>query len=248
MRRLSAVLTVVVLLALPACNDDAPRGARVFEATETPTTETPEVYDQPPPLQLLTDRGQSVDAWQGSYCWNAPGSSRCVDTAGPDPATLPDVGAPETVDFYFPITGTEFSASLTPVEGECRRSYDGTVSDFGDGRYSLDPAGPPGRYLVELVGRTPQGGAPGAFIWTTPVAGELGEPRAEISIVWKPHGKIEGQKFQMMIEDLAVPPRRRQQRSLSPRGTARRPRSTQASPNWGAPSREWSTSQNEARA
>ena len=39
MRRLAAALALAVLLALPACGDEEPRGARVFAATESPTAE-----------------------------------------------------------------------------------------------------------------------------------------------------------------------------------------------------------------
>ena len=207
MRVLAPALAALLVLALAGCGDDPPPGARIFDATETPGRLQDEVYDSPPPIQLYAGGNPVTDAWQGSYCWMTRNQGRCVDTIGPELDVVPDVGSPEGVDMYFPIPRTKFSATFTPVNAGCRRTYAGKVMDLGDGRYWLGPAGPPARYLVELMGITTQGEAPGAFVWTTPVPGDMNPPEAEISIVWKPDGEVEGQGFRMSIEKLAVTPR-----------------------------------------
>lgn len=204
MRRLTAAIAALLLLPLASCGDEQARGARVFTATETPTpTEVAEDHRGAPPIQVVTDRGQIVDAHLSSYCWR----SMCVDMLGPLEEDWPDVGSPDAVDFYFPLSDTHFSATLRPLDvGECHPDYVGTVTDLGDGRYRLAPAGPPGRYVVDLVGHAPPGDVPGHFIWSTAVDGPLGEPRAELSVVWKPDGTIEPAYIVLDLRDLARTP------------------------------------------
>ena len=200
MRRLTAALALLLLPCLAGCGEEQQPGARVFESTETPTPEVRGPYAAPPPIRVYAG-GNEFDAWQRSYCWNHV----CPWIAPPEPGALQYAGSPESVEFRFPVPEADFSATFTAREG-CP-SYERTVVDLGDGRYSLEPAGPAGRYEVTLHGEAPEGEVFGTFLWTTPVGGPLGEPRAEISIVGKRDGRIEAQGFTITFEHLAQSPR-----------------------------------------
>jgi hypothetical protein len=196
------VLVAGLVLVLTACgssNGDPP-------TAEEPET-TPAQSDSPPPVRLEVDGGE-VDAFQGSYCWQGPnGGGMCVDSVGAALSDLPDVGSPESVTFRFPLPSTTFTAYFDPVGHGCARSFEGEVEDLGDGAYRLAAAGPPGRYRVSVVGRAPQGEAPGEFAWTTPVTGALGEPTATMGLVWKPHQRLESSGFLLNVANLAATPR-----------------------------------------
>jgi hypothetical protein len=168
----------------------------------------PALSSTPPPIRLVVG-GDEVDAFQGSFCWQGQdGSGMCADSVGAALSDLPDVGSPQTLTFRFPLPDTTFTAYFDPVGVGCARSFEGHVVDLGDGEYRLEPAGPAGRYRVSVVGRAPQGEAPGEFAWTTPVGGDLGEPTATVGIVWKPHDRVESSGFLLNVANLAATPRR----------------------------------------
>ena len=206
MRVRAAVLACLLagFVALVGCGDEGPPPS----GSRTPAVGSDDAdpdYDSPPALRLLLAEGE-VDAWQGSYCWQSGDAGTCVDMVGPDDTMLPDVGSPGSVEFRFPVAPTTFRATFTPRTKGCARSYEGVVTELGDGRFRVEPAGPPGRYQVDVWGSAPQGEAPGSFLWSTPVAGPAVEPSASISIVWAPHGQVEGQQFHLFVEDLPTTP------------------------------------------
>jgi hypothetical protein len=198
MRVLVTAAVLVSTLVLTACGSPTTRSPAADE--------TPAPSSNPPPIRLLVD-GDEVDAFQGSYCWQSSnGAGLCVDSVGAALSDLPDVGSPASLTFRFPLPDTTFTAYFDPVGRGCTRVFEGTAVDAGDGDYRLAAAGPAGRYRVSLIGRAPQGEAPGEFVWTTPVAGDLGEPAATMGIVWKPHQEIESSGFLLNVADLARTP------------------------------------------
>ena len=202
MRRLTATLALLLVPSLAGCGEEQQPGTRIFEATGTSSAEADGPYQAPPPFRIYAG-GKEFDAWQGSYCWKRV----CPWVGPPEPGALPEAGSPDSVEFRFAVPETQFSATFLAIRDGCRPRYEGTVVDLGDGRYSLAPVGPSGRYEVTVRAAAPEGEAYGTFLWTTPVDGPLGGPLAEMSLVWKPRGKIEGQGFSMRIEHLADSPR-----------------------------------------
>lgn len=184
MRRL---LPCLVLLALTACGTSdgttQPPTADDLPPSATATTAPVTTYDRPPVI-VVEAGGETFETFQGSFCWSSPptdgeGSEMCSDSAGPSRGDLPDVGSPDAVEFTFPVPGTTFAAVFSPLcsgSSACNRSYRAPVHDLGDGRYRIEPAGPPLRYQVDLQGRTAQGEAPGSFRWTTTVTGTFPDP------------------------------------------------------------------------
>jgi hypothetical protein len=194
------VVLAGLVLVLTACGSSTGEPRAADETTAG-------LSDTPPPIRLVVD-GDEVDAFQGSFCWQGTdGAGMCADSVGAALSDLPDVGSPESVAFRFPLPDTTFTASFDPVGEGCSRTFEGHVVDLGDGDYRVDPAGPPGRYRVSVMGRASQGEAPGEFAWTTPVAGDLGEPAASMGIVWKPHQRVESSGFLLNVANLAATPR-----------------------------------------
>jgi hypothetical protein len=77
-----------------------------------------------------------------------------------------------------------------------------------DGSFHLDPMGPPATYAVNLFGNGPQGDWSGTFLWTTTRAGPEPPATASASIVWAPHGTVEGDHgFALSVAGLATTPR-----------------------------------------
>ena len=155
-----------------------------------------------PPITLLT--GPRVDVNTGTGCW----SGGCADGGEAPVEDLHAVTA-ASVDFRFDVEDARFEAFLAPVpEHRCQRSYSATVTDHGDGTYTLTPRAPAGRYRVGLDGEAEPGQVFGEFVWTTTQDGPASGPQAEVSVVWSPHGTLEGMGFSLNISDLPRTPRR----------------------------------------
>lgn len=161
----------------------------------------PDSLSAPPPIRLVL-ADDEVELFQGSYCWDSAEVSVCSDGMGPTEADLVDAGGTSSVEVVVDVPLDSLEVELSPLPGgRCAPSYDAEAVALGEGHYRIDPAGPGGRYQVSLWGRAPQGEVPGYFQWRMP-AGPAPEPQARLSIVWEPHGELEGQGFLFRVEGL----------------------------------------------
>ena len=159
-----------------------------------------------PPVVLRTAQGE-LDTFPGSTCWTSGSAGSCTDMVAPRPDQLAVVEGDDAITFTFPVRGWSFQASFSPVAGDrCSPSYTVDAELLRDGEYAVDAAGPPGDYRVDLFGTGPQGDTGGSFRWRTDVAGVLPTPEASVSVVWAPHGEVEGQSFLMSVTGLATAP------------------------------------------
>lgn len=157
----------------------------------------------PPPIRLVVG-DEELELFQGSYCWQSGSAGACVDSVGPTRQDLVDAGAQDSVEVVVDVPLDRISAELVPLDaGRCTAGYDTEPQPLGDGHYRIDPAGPAGRYRVSVWGHAPQGEVPGMFQWDMP-AGPVPEPEARLSLVWEPHGELEGQGFVLSV--LGLPP------------------------------------------
>jgi hypothetical protein len=147
-----------------------------------------------------------------SSCWMVAGAGMCRD--GVFPEHLVDVGSPDGIEFSFPVSGWTFQASFSPeailgpdAADLCWRSRMTVLEPDADGTFHIDPMGPPATYAVGLFGSGPQGDWSGTFLWTTTGAGAEPPVTATTSIVWAPHGDIEGDHgFALSVAGLASTP------------------------------------------
>ncbi len=195
-------LLSLLLLASVSC------GQNGAESPAPPSSEPPATVSggRPPPIHVVID-GREVPLWQGSFCWDSGESSSCADFPGPQRSDLVDVGSPQAVELVFAVRTTDLRAYFTPLgDRSCRRDFEVEPVDLGGGHFRLDPVGPAGPYRVDVHGSAAQGEVPGSFLWKTPVTRPGPEPEARMSIVWEPHGRLEGQGFLFTVEDLPATP------------------------------------------
>lgn len=201
---LAPVLVVVtVLLAAPlaGCGEaTAPPGE---EAAAPSRPADPPTAAGAPAVTLHLDRGD-VELVPWTYCWE----TTCAD--GAPPRDLPDVGSPAEVAFSFPAEDWEFTATFTEhgVE-QCPRRVRVPVSPSADGRWVLEPAGPAGRWDVELFGRGEgQGDVVTSFGWNTPRDGTVPAAATGSAGVLAEHdGGLDSYGVEVSVADLAAHPR-----------------------------------------
>lgn len=219
-RAAALVCLLAVLGALAGCGDERPAQQRADPAPTSPsdtattaTVETPtaQMPTSPPPVTLHLPGGD-VDVPVISSCWMVAGAGMCRD--GVLPQRFVDVGSPDSLEFSFPVAGWTFQAdfapedSLRPNGDRCWRSRMTVLEPEADGTFHLDPMGPPATYAVGLFGNGPQGDWSGTFLWTTTRAGAEPPATATASIVWAPHGKVEGDHgFSLSVAGLTTTPR-----------------------------------------
>jgi len=206
------IAAAALSLVLTSCGDEVPDPTSVDLPTSTtePAAEARiELVDDArtaPPIVLHTSGGD-LDAFPSSTCWTSGNASGCADMVAPQLDQLVTVAGDDAITFTFPVKGWSFQASFSPVGGgDCDRRYTVDAPLLRDGEYSLAPGGPPGDYQVSIFGTGPQGDTGGVFRWRTDSAGVLPEPEASVSVVWAPHGELEGQGFQLSVTGLAVAP------------------------------------------
>jgi hypothetical protein len=148
--------------------------ARTGTAADVDSSPDPvyEYGDQPSPVVLrLAHRDLVLRPW--TYCWSGPtdqfGLSTGVRADGtPDKvADLPDAGRPDFVRFWFGVSGWEFQATFRQLGEKCPRQFTVYAASTGDHMFRLDPAGPAGRYQVDVFGRGNGGDVITSFVWTT---------------------------------------------------------------------------------
>jgi hypothetical protein len=76
----------------------------------------------------------------------------------------------------------------------------------GDRTFRLDPAGPPGRYRVDLFGRGRHGSVSTSFLWTTPTGGQTDQPAAYVALVSGDGDELYAYHLEVGVKDLAFQP------------------------------------------
>ena len=166
--------------------------------------------DKPSPVVLrLAER--DVELKPSSYCWFGPPDAEGI-SAGVCPhgytwtKDLDSVGSPGSVDFWFGVEDWSFEATFTELGVDCPREHTVQAVRTGDQTFRLDPAGPPGRYRVDLFGRGRHGSVSASFLWTTPTAGPSDQPAANIALVHGHGDDLWAHRLEVGVQDLAVQP------------------------------------------
>ena len=130
-------------------------------AASTPTFT---VHGQGDPIEL--------SAW--SFC----NRSMCADGHPPDDP--PSVGRPAAVAVRFSEPGWALTAGFSASDKDCTREFAVPLTPTDGGEWTLKPAGPAGRYDVDLRAEGSPGSAVATFTWTTPARGTIPAPAAEL--------------------------------------------------------------------
>lgn len=183
---------------------DRPLDSPTVSEEPTPSRPDPTYKDTAYPSGLvarLPDR--DVDLPADTSCWtDRLHCRRALLLPGSD---VPYLGRHGMIDFWFARPGWSFSAVFRRAGEECPRSA--TIEAIRTDRqwFRLTPAGPAGRYDVELHGRGPEGIASTRFSWTTSIDGPLDPPEGMIGLF--PESRGEGTfGLEVMLDDLAFQP------------------------------------------
>jgi hypothetical protein len=189
---------------------DVPRGMSAGEATVSDGRAGAAPYafrvgapdPGAPPVTLELD-GERVrlDPW--SYCYR----SACADGAARPP--FAEVGERDAVAFSFPGAGWRFTATFRDAAPPtCARSLAAPVRTTGAHTFEVAPAGPAGRWYVDLFGRGPDGGdVATTFRWTTTADGALpGAATGTAAVLASDDGALDSYGVELWLQDLATTP------------------------------------------
>jgi hypothetical protein len=180
---------------------------------EEPPEPTYTWNDQPSPVVLLLP-SSNVELRPWAYCWTGPprrsglSSAVCPNGAPENPAQLDAVGPAEAVDFWFGMPGWDFEAAFSEIGPACPRRHTIDATATSDRTFHLQPAGPAGRYQVDLFGRGGTGSVSASFVWTTPRAGPIEQPEAYIALVTDSGDRLTSYGLEVGVSDLGFQPRR----------------------------------------
>jgi hypothetical protein len=167
--------------------------------------------DKPSPVVLrLADRDVELQPW--TYCWTGPPSSEgtssgvCVDGMPANPSELDDVGRVASVDFWFGMPGWDFDATFSEIGVDCPRQHTVDATPTGEHTFRLEPAGSARRYQVDLFGRGDGGDVITSFVWTTPKAGPIEQPEAQIALVSGDEDSLTSYGLEVSVQDLGFQP------------------------------------------
>jgi hypothetical protein len=213
-----AVAVVAVAIGAQATGSDGPHDSgRPATSSPSPSpAQTPraeptyELSSKPSPVVLRLVDGDLV-LKPSSYCWQGPSNGRrslggCADGFWPT-KDLEGVGSPTSVDFWFGVDGWDFGATFTELGEDCPRQYSIQAVTTGDHLFRLDPAGPKGRYRVDLFGRGRHGDVSASFRWTTTVDGPIDQPTAGMALIAGSGDELETYGLSLGVGDLAFQPR-----------------------------------------
>ncbi|WP_203883840.1 hypothetical protein [Planotetraspora kaengkrachanensis] len=160
-----------------------------------------------PPQVVVHGGGRQVSLDAFTYCYR----NTCADGR---PEDLPDLGT-VTGDIVvsFPLEDWTFQATqLQPAVAfpqPCDLQIPARLVSTGTGTWRLEPAGPPGRYRVDLFGRTSGGDLAAAFAVTTTRAGSTPAPRAGLGAFYDHDGRPDNYgTFEFGIDYLSRTPRK----------------------------------------
>ena len=160
--------------------------------------EEPREPAPPAPVVLRTLREPVV---LQPWAWCLGGS--CADR--PPPVRPPSVGSPRVVEFTHD-GGWEFSAVFRSGADGCARLLDAPVERVGDKRYRVSPAGSPGTWYVDLLGRG-DGDLSTTFRWHTAGVGLLPDRARGRLSVWVERAEGDWSGARLTVRDLAGHPR-----------------------------------------
>lgn len=191
-------------------------GSQAASSPSATATQRPEpTYEwtrQPSPVVLrLADRDVDLKPW--SFCWDGPPNRKgiapgiCADGFA-QTRDLDGVGSPAAVDFWFGVADWDFQATFTELGVDCPRQHTVPAIRTGDQTFRLAPAGPPGRYRVDLFGRGRHGSVSASFLWTTPAGGPTDQPAAYIALVSGDGDELWAYQLEVGVQDLAFQPRK----------------------------------------
>jgi hypothetical protein len=227
------VCLLTVSIALAGCGDEQATASRNPGVTETPaTTPTPGLPDVvdwdgdgwAPPITLdLDGRRVDLDPWTACY------GKGCAD--GAPRAPFVDVGERDGVPFSFPDSGWTFEATFRSGEyGDCPRAITVPVEKTSDRTFVVTPAGPAGRWYVDVFGRGPGADVVTTFTWTTRQDGALPGPASGSAAVLADHdGELDSYGVEFDVQDLAEQPK---QASATVTVTSAEGRSVTLAPRW----------------
>ncbi len=227
------VCLVAGSFAFAGCGDQpgtAGRGpGQAAPPAASPTPGLPEVVEWDgdgwgPPITLdLDGRRVDLDPWTTCY------RKGCADGA-PEPPFV-DVGERHSVAFSFPDSGWTFDATFRNGDyTDCPRQITVPVRQTSDHTFEITPAGPAGRWFVDVFGRGEGGDVITTFSWTTHQDGALPGPASGSAAVLADHdGELDSYGVEVYVRDLAEQPRRA---SATVTVTSAEGRSVTLSPPW----------------
>jgi len=213
----AAVAAVTIGVGIAGDRQAPDRGGASGDPTSTPTATTRpeptyELANEPSPVVVrLADRDVSLDPW--TYCWSGPAgtggvaSGVCSDGSPGKVFELDDVGTPASVELWFGVDDWEFQATFAQVGVDCPRRFTVDAEPTGDHTFRLDPAGPAGRYQVDLFGRGNGGDVAASFVWTTPTDGPVEPPAASIALVTDADAELTSYGLELGVSGLGFQPR-----------------------------------------
>ena len=199
-------LMVAALALLTACGTDrrAPEQAAdvvATSATPRPTTvSTTPTEIQPPPGFRLTYSDHELQLPPYTWCY----TNGCVDGVRATPPSL--AGRPAEVRVEVPTAGWHLTATFTHAGESCGRRQIVEPIRAADGSFMLRPAGPAGRYDVDLFAQGDGGDMVATFRWLTSVDGPLATPAARLAVIADHDGHPDSYGVELAIDNLARTP------------------------------------------
>jgi hypothetical protein len=209
-RCLLAAMTLTVAAAsgcgsphAAAPSPDAPRPttepsgtSRIELPAERPAGDYP--MADPPRFHVLTEDGQVA-----LRPWTICGPGYCADGA-PDDDHLVDVGRVDHLDFGFDLSGWQFrDVTFRELTRDCPRAITVPATRTGERTFRVDPAGPPGRWAVDIFGRGPGGDAVTTVEWTTTRRGPDGPAPTGVAAVVADHdGRLDSYGVELSLTGL----------------------------------------------
>ncbi|WP_203974352.1 hypothetical protein [Planotetraspora silvatica] len=196
----------VSLVAVTSCGTGANPRAGTSAVPISAEPVAPAGMTAPPQVTVRGDGRQvSLDAF--TYCYR----NTCADGR---PENLPDLGTVTgDITVSFPLEDWTFQATqLQPAVAfpqPCDVQLPARLVGAGTGTWRLEPAGPAGRYRIDVFGRAPGGGdLAAAFAVTTTRAGSTPAPQAGLGAFHDHDGKPDNYgTFEFWIDHLRTTPR-----------------------------------------
>lgn len=167
---------------------------------ELPAERPPEDYPMgdPPRFHVLTENGQ-IDLRPWTIC----ALTYCAD-GFPDDENLPDVGAVDHLAFGFDLSDWEFrNVTFRELDVDCPRTISIEATRTGERTFRIDPAGPAGRWAVDIFGRGPDGDAVTTVEWTTRSDGSYGPSASGVAAVLADHdGELDSYGVELALSHL----------------------------------------------
>lgn len=217
MRPLAAPALLLAVL-LTGCGTEEPTAGRAPAAapgaTTSPTATTTagptpaggSRIEAPPPFRVRYG-GRELVLHPHTYCYG----NGCVDGVVTEPT---DVGSPADLLVHVPVRRFRLEVSLTEVRPgqQSRRSCAGRqmrapVEDLGGGWYRIRPFGPAATYDVGLFA-SGHGDMAGEVRWTTPSAGPMPTPAAQLALIADHDGRPDSYGLELSVSALDRTPRR----------------------------------------